>query len=118
MTEERFNKVMKDNPNSTLVLTLPKYVRYLGFTFDFPLFCFPLGDGSFKIETDLILSNYGVKSIFRTRFPKVYLDFRNGSINLDIVGDPYWQIVEEVEKGRTEEDYNADRKKLKTKDSL
>lgn len=94
-----FKDNLKQNPDSILVINSDcRKVQITPFVFNFPLFCTPLGGGRYEIETDLV---FGDNKIRRMRFPRVQIIISNNGVNLQPEGDPVFELLGEVKKGRT-----------------
>lgn len=94
-----FKDSLKQNPNSILVINSDcRKVQISPFIFNFPLFCTPLEDGYYEIETDLVFSDNKIR---RMRFPRVKINVSNLGVDLQPEGDPAFELLGEVRVGRT-----------------
>lgn len=90
---------LKQNKDLVLVLNSEcKKVQINPFVFDFPLFCTPLGDGYYEVETDLVFNDNKIR---RMRFPRVKITVSSAGLDLGLGGDLIFELLEEVKKGRT-----------------
>ena len=106
----------KQYPKAILVLHLTKGQIYGGtFYFNFPLFCVPLENGKYEVETDIIVDN---KKIRRLRFPQMEIIYSEEEINMQVTGETIFELLEEVAEGRTEEAYFNARKSSKTENGI
>ena len=89
---------LKQNKDLVLVLNSEcKKVRIDPFVFDLPIFCIPLGNGFYRVETDLVFNNGEMKKI---RFPQAKITISERGLDIKLGGDPIFELIEGVPNGR------------------